>query len=446
MGNGDFELKEPTRCSSLPIEPLQDLTRSFFSEQQLEALDLVGGADAHAISPGPAPSIELLDSDLLPPEDPLEDIRVSLRLAVTGEHISSQCFRSTDTVDSLIDTLGDSSVGICSSHVLFGGRILFGSDTLANVGVQDGSVVDLVRCRYFVVTAGIDHTAQVWSAMNGECILTLDGHFGGLNTAAFSPDNMLIVTASDDYTARIHSLHSSLTTTLSGHSSAVTSASFSPSGQFIVTASYDGTAKIWSVETGKCMLTLDSHMGAANSAAFSIDGRSVVIAFQDGTVEMWLCTWSAGAEPYQGQRTLVLEGHQAGVNSVVFSSAGRSIVTSSDDHTAKLWSVRTGECMLTLDGHGDIVTCAAFSLDGLFVVTASGDRTARIWDVKTGDCTSVFHGHEDCVTGVGFSSNGLSVVTASDDCKARIWNIDSCECEFLLEGHGGRVMSASFSS
>src|SRR5262249_14592478 len=73
--------------------------------------------------------------------------------------------------------------------------------------------------------------------------LVLSGHEGSVNSAAFSPDGLRIVTASDDKTARIwNAVTGQEIATLRAHDLRVQSAAFSPDGSRIVTASWDATA------------------------------------------------------------------------------------------------------------------------------------------------------------------------------------------------------------
>jgi WD40 repeat protein len=64
-------------------------------------------------------------------------------------------------------------------------------------------------------------------------------------------------------------------------------AAFSPDGLRIVTASDDATARIWDAVIGKEITRLQEHSNWVLTAIFSHDGRHVLTASEDGTAKLW---------------------------------------------------------------------------------------------------------------------------------------------------------------
>ncbi len=90
-------------------------------------------------------------------------------------------------------------------------------------------------------------TCRLWR-VDGTLITTLEGHTGGVWSAAFSPDGSQIVTASLDGKIRLWRADGTLITILKGHRGAVFSAAFNSDGSQIVSASLDGTARLWHID------------------------------------------------------------------------------------------------------------------------------------------------------------------------------------------------------
>jgi WD40 repeat protein/serine/threonine protein kinase/TPR repeat protein len=289
-----------------------------------------------------------------------------------------------------------------------------------------------------IVTASDDKTARIWDSATGLELLQLRGHTNRVPTAAFSPDGKRIVTASLDKTARIWDVATGKEISqLSGHTGGVWSAAFSPDGQRVVTASSDKTARIWDAGTGRELVQLTGHTQRLWSAAFSPDGRSIVTASFDKSAR----TWDAAT----GRQLLMIVGHTDLVATAAYSPDGKRIVTASLDQTARIWDAATGQQLLLLNGYKERVLSAAFSPDGTQIVTASYDKTARTWDSTTGKQMLLLSGHTGRVNCAAFSPDGKRIVTASYDKTARTWDAVTSQEVLTLRGHTDRVWSAGFS-
>ena len=287
-----------------------------------------------------------------------------------------------------------------------------------------------------VVTGSDDNTARVWRVENGQ-VDTVLRHDESVPGAAFSPDGELVVTASDDGTGRLWDAGSGKAlAVLRGHDGSVFSAVFSPDGDLIVTASDDGTARLWDAGSGKALAVLRGHEGSVFGAAFSPDGELVVTAGEDGTARIW--------EAATERSLIVLRGHEDPVRGAAFSPDGELVATAGEDGTARIWEAAGGVSRAVLHGHTGGVLSVAFSpLEGELVVTAGEDATVRIWETETGHSVVVLRGHARTVNSASFSPDGMLVATASFDRTARIW--EARERLVFLRGHGAGVLGATFS-
>jgi len=99
-----------------------------------------------------------------------------------------------------------------------------------------------------LVTASRDHDARIWDVATGRPIHQLQGQFGPVNDARFSPDARWVVTAGPRNAVLWDARSGTLVTYLRGHKGRVLSAGFDPAGRTIVTGGEDGTVRTYQCE------------------------------------------------------------------------------------------------------------------------------------------------------------------------------------------------------
>jgi WD40 repeat protein len=304
----------------------------------------------------------------------------------------------------------------------------------------------------------------------------LRGHTDQVERASFSPDGKLVVTASDDGTARIWDAATGRQVQVLHVGDPVISARFTPDGRGVLTGSTDGTLRYW---TSAGRPVWRKQFGPlVFGPEISPDGRSVLVGLPDGTVRVWDTSSRSfqGAPPkaFPGMLTaaaispngrgLLLAGedgsvrildtrtgrfvrvvHLSGppIGAAAFSPDGKEIVLADGDVATVLSVDKGGAKLATLTGHTSDITSVQYSPDGRYIVTA-GDTTARVWDAATGNSIAVLRGHGDSVLDASFSRDDR-VATASADTTARVWDLQPIGSPIVLAGHRDRVYDADFS-
>ena len=226
-----------------------------------------------------------------------------------------------------------------------------------------------------------------------------------ISSAAFSPvvGDQRVVAASQDGTATIWNGETGQMTAQlkpeveDGRRAAMLGAVFSHDGRLILTCSEDQTARVWDSTTCRQLQALVGHEAAVLSAQFSNDGSQIITTGADNVAMIWT---SAGMQ-IRYELTQKLEGHTAHVTSGAFAPDASRVVTGSNDGTAKVWDivsvasndpdngpevvtpVTKGKEILSLDGHTREVTSVTFSPEGAYVLTGSSDGRAILWLTDT---------------------------------------------------------------
>src|SRR5207249_942468 len=127
----------------------------------------------------------------------------------------------------------------------------------------------------------------VFNTDSGRQLAELRGHSDVINDVEFRKQGEILVTASNDGTARAWDyaeLTETTLRTLLGHRSVVDTAVFSPDGRSVLTGSADGTARIWDIATGR---ELWRHYGWVLDAEFSPDGKWILTGGRDYEIYLW---------------------------------------------------------------------------------------------------------------------------------------------------------------
>jgi eukaryotic-like serine/threonine-protein kinase len=212
------------------------------------------------------------------------------------------------------------------------------------------------------------------------------------------------------------------------HGGTINSVVFGPGGKLVVTGSDDRTARIWNGLTGEPLGPPLIHPNRVISVALSPNGKTLVTGCMDGRARLW--------DPATGKTRGQPMTHMGGIEAVAVSSDGRIAFTASFDQTARLWDLATGSARgHTLTGHDGPIIALTVSPVGALAATASFDHSARLWDAVLGLPIGPPLVHPERAISVEFSSDGATLLTTCEDGIARLWAIAPSHRESERDPH-----------
>ncbi|KAF5388476.1 hypothetical protein D9757_004719 [Collybiopsis confluens] len=238
------------------------------------------------------------------------------------------------------------------------------------------------------------------------CVAICEGHSESVGALAMArgssgddPSPAFMFTGSQDRTIKMWDLsqvefysgegrdptHCKSLATLKAHDKDINSLDVAPNDRLLVSGSQDRTAKIYAINFSNSnksvsgSLTLlgicRGHRRGVWTVRFGKDERVLATGSGDKTIKLW------NLDDFSCVKTF--EGHTNSVLRVDFINAGMQIVSTASDGLVKLWNVRTEECMSTLDNHEDKVWALAISTNQRTIVSGAADSVVTFWE----DCT-----------------------------------------------------------
>jgi WD40 repeat protein len=336
---------------NIPLDyDLNKFSLEFINELQFNDYLIIAGSGDHRIKVWDAYTGQLLNTLV----DHTSDVR-SVALSSDNLRIASH---GLDHNISIWDAQTGKLLNTWNSHTKMILSVAFSPD---NLKIASGSC---------------DNCIKIWNAQSGQLLNVLNGHTSSVFSVVFSTDNLRIASGSLDHSIKIWDAHSGqLLNTLNGlnmkhsvdcreatsHTNWVRSVAFSPDNLKIVSGSDDASIKIWDAYTGQLLDTLiDPSLGSPKShtrwirnVAFSPDNLKIISGSDDYNIKIW--------DAHSGSLLNTLTDDTNIILCVTFSPDGLKIASGSCDKIIKIWDAQTGQLLNTLIGHTDWIYSVAFS-------------------------------------------------------------------------------------
>ena len=241
-------------------------------------------------------STSTLDSRLV---EGHKDIVLSLDHSADGTLLGSSSKDRTARIWAPSDQhdCGYQCIAICEGHAESVGAIAFSR------GETSDNSSGYPR---FLFTGSQDRTIKMWDlselAPNGnpikcKSLMSLKAHDKDINSLDVSPDDKLLVSGSQDRTAKVYAIDYSrsksvrgelrLLGTCKGHKRGVWSVRFGRTERVLATGSGDKTIKLWNLDDFSCIKTFEGHTNSVLRVDFINIGMQLVSAGSDGLVKLW---------------------------------------------------------------------------------------------------------------------------------------------------------------
>jgi WD40 repeat protein len=206
---------------------------------------------------------------------------------------------------------------------------------------------------------------------------------------------------------------------LKGHTKKITSIAWSPNDSLICTASEDGTIILWDTKTGKLIKTLfQSQTKIISGIDWSNNGIFLAISANDTIIKIWNVFDDVLFKEFKSK---------VKVNLIKFSPNNDFLIGTLVDGNIAVWDFNSTEPKYNIvTGYNKI---DAFALNPSssfsFIATGHSDGKVFLWNYLNGTLYKEFATLPYGVLNISFSPTGNNVAISSFDNKIRIYDINS---------------------
>lgn len=328
------------------------------------------------------------------------------------------------------------------------------------------SVCEMIHADGWRVGVGCsDGSIQVFDALSGRCVSTLEVHGSGVRALDVFPDGRL-VSGGSDAVARVWDMNARIVVGAApagdrGTRARVTCMARLPRDGTLVCGCDDGAVRLWTVQEtenghadrsigtwpttpqlGACIAVMPGHDGPVSCVA-TLDlhedapraSRRRIVSGGRTRLVVW--------DVDHPGCIAVLDGHLDEVTAIAGLSpdAGDDVsegllVSSSKDATLKLWSARRALCVRTMRLSRRRGWCASLTtLPDDRVAAGCKDGTIEVWDVLVGVTVATMTGHSMSVQCVASVGTGL-LASGSLGC-VKLWHTGTGRCLTTSGAIGG---------
>lgn len=284
---------------------------------------------------------------------------------------------------------GDTMASGSFDNQIFLWRVYGECDNTAMLSGHKGAVtqIDWMRDDTRLLSSSSDMTVGLWDVELAQRIRKFTGHRSFVN-ACGAPhrsgdgDEHLVVSGSDDGTARIWDVRQKTVVMSVACPSVVTSVCCGSLEQQMFTGGVDNTVTCWDLRNeGSALYTLEGHEDTITSVALSPDGGTLLTNSMDNSVRTWSAKPFSAGKRQQKIFTGAVQGFEKRLLRANWSPDGRRIVAGSSDHQVYVWDVASQRILYRLPGHKGTVTEVDYHPTEPIIASGATDKTIYLGEI-----------------------------------------------------------------
>ncbi len=254
-----------------------------------------------------------------------------------------------------------------------------------------------------------------WSGSTFAPEFVFEAHKAPITSMALAKNESVLATGDETGVLKLWDRNVSFQHQLNIHTENIRGISFGPENIKMLTCSDDKTARVTDVETGKEELVFTKHGAEVKSCDWHPYKALVMSGGKDNFAKLW--------DPHSGEELCTLYAHHQQVSKIKWHQNGNWVATGSKDASVRVHDIRTMKTLAIFQLHKKEVTSLAWhpTIEDL-LVSGSSDNTLIYWNVKDGAAEKeILLAHEKEITGIEWHPLGHVLATSSLDNTTKFW-------------------------